>query len=142
MGPFQVSQDAHMLIATKHPMGTQEHTSVGCSRDPCPVFCWPPWQRLPDRADLGAHHETILPAQPFPLTQFMLGIKISLGSSLTAANICIELEEREDGEDWGNAARPLPAKLKLQLAPQPGPEHLSSHLPSSCRSGGKKHHYK
>lgn len=52
------------------------------------TFCWPPQQRLWDRVGLGAHHETILLAQPFPLTQFMPGIRISLGSSLTAANIC------------------------------------------------------
>lgn len=90
------------------------------------TFCWPPQQRLLDRVDLDAHGETILLAQPFPQSQFMPGINISLGNSLTAANICIELEEREHGEDWGNAAWPVPAELKLYLVPQPGPQPLSS----------------
>lgn len=61
----------------------------GCSKDLCPIpHLLPPQQRLLDKADLAAHCETTLPAQPFPLTQFMPGIKTSLGSPLTAASIC------------------------------------------------------
>jgi len=96
------------------------------------TFCWPPQQRLLDEVDLSAPLKTMLLSQPFPLTQFMSGIKISLGSSLTAANICIELEEWKHGEDSRNAVWPLPAKFKLQFAPQPGPEHLSARPGLTC----------
>lgn len=132
MGPFQLSQDTQMLIAAMCNQATRRSEppqDAPGTRDLILTLRWP-LQRL--LMDLGAHRETILLAKPFPLTQFMPGIKISPSSSLTAANICIELEEQEHGEDWGNTARPLPAKLKLQLVPQPGPEHLSSHPGLTC----------
>lgn len=109
------------------------------------TFCWPPQQRLQDRVGLGAHHETILLAQPFPLTQFMPGIRISLGSSLTAANICRVGRTRA----WRRlgkhcmastcqikAAACFPARSRAPLL------SLTSHLPSSCHSRGGKHRYK
>lgn len=68
---------------------------------------------------------------PFPLIQFMPGIKISPGSSLTAANICIELEEREHREDWGNAMA-ITSQIKAAVVPQPGPEDLSSQPGLTC----------
>lgn len=79
---------------------------------PFPTFCWPPQQKLLDKVDRGAHRETILLAQPFPPTQFMPGIKISLGSSLTTANICIELEEQGHGEGWGKHLMAITSQIR------------------------------
>lgn len=132
MGPFQLSQDTQTLIAATCNQASRRNEppwDAPGTRAPILTLSWP-LQRL--LVDLGAHRKTILLAKPFPLTQFMPGIKISPSGSLTAANICIELEEREHGEDRGNAPRPSPAKLKLQLVPQPGPEHLSSRPGLTC----------
>lgn len=79
------------LLPKSQLLGSQrvKEQLQGCSRDLYPVpHLLPPQQTLLDKVDLAAHCKTTLPAQPFPLIQFMPGIKTSLGSPLTAANIC------------------------------------------------------